>query len=137
MKTMNTKYPSSIDTWIAFILIGSPLLAIGSGIFVFPKSTAAGLTLIGMGVMSGALIAMLAWPCYYKLEDKYLRIKCGISEEDILIDRIKSVEISSSSWSAPALSLKRVKIVLDDGFRLVSPADREAFIEALEQRIRK
>jgi uncharacterized membrane protein YdbT with pleckstrin-like domain len=137
MKTMNTKYPSSIDTWIAFVLIGSPLLAIGSGIFVFPKSTAAGLTLIAMGFMSGALIAMLAWPCYYSLEDKHLRIKCGISKEDILIDRIKSVERSSSLWSAPALSLKRVKIVLDDGFRLVSPADREAFIEALEQRIRK
>ena len=49
-----------------------------------------------------------------------------------------SVALSSSWESAPALSLRRVRIQLDKGHRIVSPLDREQFIadlmDAAEQR---
>ncbi|MDF1659559.1 MAG: PH domain-containing protein, partial [Verrucomicrobiales bacterium] len=50
------------------------------------------------------------------------------------IDRIEAVTPSSNPLSAPAPSLKRVKIQMKDGkYHLVSPADREGFMEELNR----
>ena len=131
------KYPSAIDTWLAAILIGAPLLVIGNGIFTLSKSTSAGLILIGVGLTISIIMALFAFPCYYIIGDCSVKIKCGIIEEDLPLEKIQLVEKSSSFLSAPALSLRRVKISLDDGFRLVSPKDRDGFIEILKQKIQK
>ena len=131
------KYPSAIDTWLAAVLIGAPLLVIGNGIFTLSKSTPTGLVLIGVGIAISIVMALFAYPCYYVIGERSVKIKCGIIEEELPFERIQIVEKSSSLWSAPALSLKRVKIVLDDGFRLVSPIDRDGFIAILQQKIRK
>ena len=82
-------------------------------------------------------MALFAFPCYYIIVDCSVKIKCGIIEEDLPLEKIQLVKKSSSFLSAPALSLKRVKISLDDGFRLVSPKDRDGFIEILKQKIQK
>ena len=48
---------------------------------------------------------------------------------------MESVEASRNPLSAPALSLKRVKIQLDRGYLLLSPVRREAFIAEIQRRI--
>jgi uncharacterized membrane protein YdbT with pleckstrin-like domain len=133
---MKTRYPSAVDTWIAILLIGTPVLVVAFGISIVVESAPAGFIVIGVGIFIGGLIASLAIPCHYTIDDQCLKIKCGILGEDIALEKIVSIEKSGSLLSAPALSTKRVKIVLVDGFRLISPKDREGFIEVLQQKIK-
>jgi hypothetical protein len=135
---MKTFYPSAVDAWIVLVLIGAPLTVVGGGVFVATESTLAGLVQIGVGLGIGCFIALLAFPCRYTLDDERLTIQCGMIKEDITLDQIKGVEESSSLWSAPALSLKRVKVFLGhDEYRLISPKNRADFILTLKQKIQK
>lgn len=129
------QYPSAVDTWLATILIGAPLVSVALGLYVCVfYSVAGGLIGIAAGLSTGALIALLTLPCHYTLTDRSLKIKAGWYEDEVPLARIRQTESSRSMLSAPALSLNRVKIILDDGFHLVSPKDRAAFIADLEAR---
>jgi hypothetical protein len=132
---MNKKYPSAVDLWFAAFLIGTPLAIVVFGAFTLNRSAVAGIITIIAGVLIGILMAAFAIPCVYTLTDQSLKIKCGILEDDVPLTKIRKTERSSSTWSAPALSLRRVKITLDDGFRLISPRDRDGFIADLAARI--
>jgi hypothetical protein len=95
-----------------------------------------GIITIIAGVLIGSLMAAFAIPCVYTLTDESLKIKCGILEDDVPLTKIRKTEKSSSTCSVPALSLRRVKITLDDGYRLISPRDRDGFIADLTARLR-
>ncbi len=131
-----TRYPSAVDGWFAALLVGVPLGLIVFGLWLLGRSTAEGLVQIGAGLFTGALIAALSWPCHYTLDEHTLTIRCGFLRESIPLARVRAVEPSHSLWSAPALSLKRVRITLDWGFRLVSPRQRDEFITELRRRSR-
>ena len=111
-------------------MVGMPTTVIASGIWLWAESAFAGFTLVLTGCLVGLVIWALAYPCDYELHASGLRIRCGLLEEEIAWQRIRSLECTHSFGSAPALSLRRVKIGLDEGCRLVSPADREAFLRA-------
>ena len=134
---MKTKYTSAVDTWLVLILIGVPTLVTGFGVATLFTSPVAGFIVIGTGVLVGFAISLFAFPCYYVLDAESLKIKCGLVEEEVPYRRVQHVEKSGSLLSAPGLSTKRVKVVLDEGFRLISPRDREEFIQAISQKIKK
>ncbi len=81
------------------------------------------------------MIAALSIPCVYTLTDESLKIKSGMLEDEVPLRKIRGAEKSSSMWSAPALSLRRIKITLEDGSRSISPKDRDGFIIDLEARL--
>ena len=93
--------------------------------------------MMAFGALTGALIAAFTVPCVYTLTDESLKIQCGVLEDDVPLARIRKVEKSSSALSAPALSLRRVRISLDDGYRLISPRDRDGFIADLIARLHR
>jgi Bacterial PH domain len=132
---MNRKYPSAVDLWLAAFLIGTPLGIVAFGAFMLTRSAVAGIITIITGILIGGLMAAFALPCVYTLTDERLEIRCGILEDDVPLTKIRKTEKSSSTWSAPALSSRRVKITLDDGFRLISPKDRDGFIADLTARL--
>lgn len=134
---MKTVYPSRVDSWLALVLAGTPLAVVTVGVFTLNKSPGAGIVAIVMGIFIGGLIAALSIPCVYTLGDDSLRIKSGILEEVIALREIRGAEQSFSLWSAPALSLQRVKITLADGSRVISPRDRDGFIADLHARLRR
>lgn len=138
-------YKSAIDLWLAAILIGVPLAIIFTGVSIAfglhllhwheAIGRVVGFILFGSGLALGALIAMFAVPCRYTLKETELHIQCGILQSTVPYRAIRRLELSCSLWSAPALSLNRVKIVLDDGFQLISPKNRREFIADLQARL--
>jgi hypothetical protein len=132
---MKNEYPSAVDSWLAAVLISAPLAIVICGLLTVTQSIGAGIFAIVAGLGVGGLIAILAIPCRYTLTEESLRIKCGLLEEEIPLGKIGKAERSSSAWAAPALSLKRVKLTVEDGYRLISPRDRDEFIADLESRL--
>jgi len=138
-------YKSAIDLWLAAILIGVPLAFIFTGVSIAfglyflhwheNVGRFAGFLFVGGGVAIGALIAVFTLPCRYILKEAELLIQCGILQASVPYRAIRRLELSCSLWTAPALSLNRVKIVLDEGFHLVSPRNRTEFIADLQVRI--
>ena len=139
MNTMNPPpsiYPSKVDLWLAAVLIAAPLLVLGLGIYLMVTSGAGGILAIYIGVFMAVVMALLAIPCRYSLTDHALIIRCGLLNEEIKYQEIKGASLSSNPSSAPALSLSRVKVDMKNGFRLISPQNREAFITELENKIK-
>jgi len=138
-------YKSAVDLWLAAILIGLPLAVIVTGVSITlgldylhwheDLGRYAGFFLIGIGAVTETLIGAFTLPCRYTLEETGLHIQCGILKSVVIYRDIRRLELSCSLWAAPALSVNRVKIILDDGFQLISPKNRPEFIQALQARI--
>lgn len=128
LDSFHRKHWSAIDIWLAVILCGAPTAIAASGIHVCLVSVGAGVVLILTGCLIGLMIASLSVPCFYELSETGLRVRCGMMDELIPWSRVKRLELYSGLWSAPALSLRRVKVTLDSGELVVSPRDRAAFI---------
>lgn len=129
-------YPSKVDLWLAVVLIVSPLSIVGTGIFTLSVNRPAALMAIAAGVFSGILTIILVFPCEYTITNSELLIKSGILHYKVRLQDIARVEASSNPRSAPALSLTRVQITLKQGgMYLVSPTDRDRFMQELETKI--
>lgn len=125
-------FPSAVDAWLMVVLYASPVLLAGLGVYLAQVNRAEeALICFMMSIGIVLLNLLLTRPCRYTLTTDTLNLRCGIFNETIPLSRIKSAELSSSWLSGPALSLKRVRIRLDKGSRLVSPLDREAFMNHL------
>lgn len=118
------------------LLCGVPVGVVLLGAFLLTRSAGAGIYVMLTGGVVGLITAALSFPCYYAVSDAGVRIKCGMGDEDVPWAKIRRIEPSWSPWAAPALSLRRVKLTLDHGSRLISPRDREAFIADLETRLK-
>jgi Bacterial PH domain len=139
---MPKTYKSAVDLWLAAILIGAPLAILFTGVSIAFSlhllhwheaiGRVAGILLVGAGLGLGALIATFSLPCRYTLGETELYIQCGVLKWIVPYRDIRRLELSCSLWSAPALSLNRVKIVFDDGFQLISPKNRREFIADLQ-----
>lgn len=114
-------YASKVDWWLAALLVALPLFVMGCGVRLTFLHVWLGLGVGVFGLLLGALMARMLWPCHYVLTDRSLIIRCGWDEETILFTSIKSASPTRNPLSAPALSLQRVQIVLDQGYRLISP----------------
>lgn len=85
------------------------------------------------GVVLGIAIGLFTIPCKYTITEKEIKIKCGLYKDRIQIKKIRKVFPTKNPLSAPALSLKRIKIETDYSSYLISPKDREGFIEELNK----
>lgn len=80
---------------------------------------------------------IITTPCRYTLTSDSLNIRCGLLFRTVPLSQVQKVELSSSWESAPALSLRRVKITLDRGYRIISPVDRDVFIKDLMDAVQR
>ena len=90
---------------------------------------------VGVVFFVALLFPTIIIPCRYTLLDDGLLIQSGLIKRKIDYRVMKDVHPSRNPLSAPALSLRRVKIELDKGFALVSPKNRDEFIVQLKRRI--
>ncbi len=131
-------YVSRVDWWIAALLLVGPVTCAGLTLWLLTRGEnqqAMMCLLVGAGTL--LVTALVTVPCRYTLLPDCLSIRCGLYFTRIPLDHIRSIEPSGSWISGPALSVRRVKISTASRYYLVSPADRERFIEELTAAVRE
>lgn len=130
-------YPSAVDWWIAVLVMAGPLIFVAMTAVLLQQGrpTEALRCLLG-GAATLLITALFTIPCRYTILSDSLTIRCGILFMRVPLDQIKSIDLSGSWLSGPALSLKRVKISTASRFYLVSPKERERFMEELRDAMR-
>lgn len=125
-------YRSAVDKWLLVVMYASPavLLVFAAIGWLNQQPDVTGTCLI-LSVALTCLNLIITTPCRYILTSDSLNIRCGLLFRTVPLSQIQKVELSSSWESAPALSLRRVKITLDRGYRIISPLDRDAFMKDL------
>lgn len=133
---MNEKtYNSKIDTWLIMLsgLLLSALLF--RGLMSLRFSTAYAIMVLGVFAFIVLVLLLFCYPCRYTLKADHLLIQSGALRFRVDYADITRIEPSRSWWSAPALSLQRVRIDHNRRFVLVSPMQRERFIADLQERV--
>ncbi|MEM6471611.1 MAG: PH domain-containing protein [Planctomycetota bacterium] len=131
-------YPSAVDWWVAFILIAAPAICVVlTGVLLTRGDNHGALICLVTGVGSLVITAAFSMPCRYTILADTLSIRCGLIVQRVPLGQIRAIEPSSSLLSGPALSLRRVKVSTPSRFYLISPSERERFIEELSEAVRK
>ena len=135
----NHVYPSAVDWWwMVPLMIVVVYVSYVDIVTKFQQGAVLdGWIAVGVVLLVVVLFATIIIPCRYTLTDDGLLIQSGLIKTKIEYRRMKDVKPSWNPLSAPALSLRRVKIKLDKGFALVSPKRRDEFIVELKRRIYK
>lgn len=93
---------------------------------------------IGATLFTAVLIRTMAWPVRYVIDGDVLVVRSGFVKYRIVIGSILRIEPTRSVLSSPAWSLDRIRVFFRVGGGLessimISPADRDGFLAALEQ----
>lgn len=131
-------YRSAVDKWLMVVIYASPatLLVVAIIGWMNQQPDVTGTCLI-LFVALTLLNLIITTPCRYTLTSDSLNIRCGLMFRTIPLARIVKAERSSSWESAPALSLRRVRITLDRGYRIISPVNRDEFIVDLMNAVQR
>jgi hypothetical protein len=129
-------FPSRVDLGLVVLMGGGTLLPLAAAAFLAWRGEDDGVALLtAWGTVMTALVAGLTVPVRYECRAGGLHIRSGWLRWDVPYAAIRGAARSCRPLCAPAWSLRRVRIALDDGgFILVSPPDRESFMEELAAR---
>ncbi|MCC9644678.1 PH domain-containing protein [Rhodopirellula sp. JC740] len=129
-------FPSAVDRWLVFVLLAPIFLAVGIAAYLLNEGRAdeAG-TMVLMAAAIAAVTAVFTIPCRYTLLADTLSIRCGLLCYQVDYADITEAVPSSTLVSGPALSLRRVIVRTSKREFIVSPDDRERFIEELMRRV--
>jgi membrane protein YdbS with pleckstrin-like domain len=124
-----TVYPSAVDLWVMILLMFSPVLAGGLGMYFWLEGNNRDAIVLLITAIGTLLVTMMfVAPCRYTIEENDLHVRCGIISYRIPLKTIERVEPSRTLVSGPALSLKRVVAVTKLKTYVLSPLDRDGFI---------
>ncbi|EMI17627.1 membrane protein containing SNARE domain protein [Rhodopirellula maiorica SM1] len=128
------RYDSAIDLWLLMLLMLSPVLAAVIGGYLILNGRPGDASLLFLiGAATLFVQGIFVVPCRYTVLEDAVSVRCGILCYQIPISEIQGIEKSSSLKSAPALSLRRVRIQTAKREYLISPKDREGFITTIKQ----
>lgn len=128
-------FPSRVDAWLVAVLLFAVLSPLAAVFLAGANMVFAAVSVL----ITLLVVGLLLVPCRYTLEADHLLIRCGLIRQRIVYSDITDITASGSVLSAPALSLKRVKVSYGragyTSSQLVSPRDREVFMQALRERV--
>ncbi|MDP2136279.1 MAG: PH domain-containing protein [Candidatus Didemnitutus sp.] len=129
-------YRSKVDLWLVGLVglaAATPLLA--AGWLALQGEFTGFLLLTCWGGVMVLVIGGLSFPVRYTLRADHLHIQSGWLHWNVSYSSLRQASLSRNPLSAPAWSLQRVKLVnATDSVILVSPEDRESFINELVRR---
>lgn len=128
-------FRSRVDAWLIAVIAAVVVLMAVQGFLLWETSPEGSVISLSVAALAGAIFVAVAVPCRYTLQRDHLHIRSGFIQQRIAYKDITGVEPSRNPLSAPALSLRRVKVSYKGWFQQVSPLERERFIELLEERV--
>lgn len=132
---MKMTFKSKKDWWLAIIIWGAMLFAMGStiyGLFTTPFDVMDLLIIIPCAFIIPIFILWLWCTTEYIVTENSLIIRYGPIKKEILLHTIKTLRKTRNPLSSPALSLKRIEIAYESyNSVLISPKDRDKFIAIL------
>lgn len=133
---VRVSFRSKIDTWVVVLLLAAFVFTVVRAIGQIEVGASPGGVLLAFAPVFAycAIIAAVGLPTRYDLTPTALVVRSGVLRYLVSYDEILDVEPTRSPLAAPAWSLDRLKIGKKRGYLLVSPADKEGFIEALRVR---
>lgn len=129
MNNLETKtYKSKIDIWLVvlfYVMMLLPTILTLIDMFSWTMMALEGLLLV--------LVSILLFNTKYIIDGELLYIKCGfLPKEKCFISQIVKIKNTHNIISAPAISLDRIEIRLNNRQQLIiSPLDKEEFINHL------
>lgn len=131
----NQTFPSRIDLWLVALIVGT-LAQIAFLAWSLRAANPVGSAISACIIVFVACAGVYAMvPCRYRLGSERLEIQNGRYRDSIAYSDIRKLSRETSMDSAPALSIRRVRIEYRDGVKLVSPRQRDAFISELQRRV--
>jgi hypothetical protein len=130
-------FPTRVDAWIVLAAAGGFAAALLGGFTALESNPDEALFAFGFAAFLVALTFLVGIPCRYTLADDHLLIQFGIVRQRIPYADITDVAPSRALWAAPAMSLRRVKVSHGRRFQLVSPRERERFVDELRARVER
>ena len=123
-------YPTAVSWWLWIPIY---TLIIGQGIFLMNETSP---WFLVFHIVLAVVIFFWVRSIRYTLSEESLEIYMGLGmKRKIPLASIRKVALSNNPISSPAASLQRIAIHYDRwGYILISPKNREAFIEELERR---
>lgn len=129
-------YRTRIDAWLVLLIgasVAAPLIAAG---WLASVGRSEGVLLLALwGTAVSATVIALTVPVRYTLRGGELIVQSGWLNWEIPLGAVRRVRPTWNPLAGPAWSLRRVRIDWGRGdFILVSPDDRESFIDELAAR---
>ncbi len=135
----NKTYPSKVDWWLGVLLMFVLLCGVGSvgaGIWGLIVKGDPMWWFLLPGLCIVLFMTCVVWPIEYVLSDDELIVRIGLFRSPYKYSTITGIKPSRNPLSSPALSLDRLEIKYKGkiGFFMVSPKDKEGFMEELASR---
>ena len=130
------RFRSRIDLWLGVLLVAVTLidLALLADIVRSGLRPEVNLAAGAVALLSVLLIGWILLGTWYEVGDERLRVACGPMRWTVPLADITAVVPTRSPWSAPALSLSRLRVEYDPGRSVVvSPRDADGFRAALRR----
>ena len=131
-------YRSKVDWWLVPLLCIPPVASVAVTVMVLRVGTPAEAFVgFGMILLVVAIYVGLVFPMKYGMDDEHLHVRFGLCHRRIPLARITNVWPTNNPLSSPALSLDRLHVQFGSGLwgaLMISPADREQFLDELARR---
>ncbi len=127
-------FRSKVDAWLVVILVAAAVAALAAAASAFRQASGMALLApVAVVAFGAALPIWILASTAYVVEGGALHVRSGPFSWRIPVSSITNIEPTRSLLSSPALSLERLRVEYGPGKSiLVSPADQQAFIRAVE-----
>lgn len=129
-------FRSRMDAWLLLLVASAAAAPLAASLWLAWHGSMRGVPLLaGWGAVMVLGLGLLGLPVRYTFRPEHLAIRSGILRWIVPYSTLRHASPTFSPLSAPAWSLRRIRLECAGGFFiLVSPDDRKQFMEELAGR---
>jgi hypothetical protein len=131
---------SKVDWWMVVLVIILLLsgMALAAWVGFQQGNFKALIFVVVCEIITVGMALLITLPVRYELTDKKLMVRTGVLRSEVILSSIRKIGEYRSIMAGPTLSFDRLRIDYDnqgyDAFILVSPQDKQKFLEEIELR---
>lgn len=131
---MRLRFESKVDSWLKTVIWISQIIQIAILIFLFldePENEIAVVITVLILLLSILFVFWIYFGTFYEVDREYLYVISGPITWRIKLIEINEIKETNDVLSSPDLSSDRLKIKFGRKSIMISPENKDAFVEAL------